>query len=67
MSDFIQKNSAFLLSIVGILGVCGSAILRFILKSRCKNIKCCGCYIERDVIPASQIEFSSPASAQNQV
>ncbi len=67
MSDFIQKNSAFLLSIVGILGVCGSAILRFILKSRCEEIKCCFCYIKRDVIPASQIEFSSPASAQNQV
>mgnify|MGYP003130838527 CR=1 FL=1 len=68
MSDFLQKNSAFLLSVIGILGVCGSAVLRFVLKSRCIEIKCCGCYIKRDVIPADQIELSVPASAtQNQI
>ena len=65
MSDFIKNNSAFLLAFFGLVGACGAGFLRFILKSRCEEIKCCGMYIKRDVIPAQQIEFST--SNQNQV
>ena len=65
MSDFLQYNSAFLLAVLGLLGAGGTAILRFTLKSRCSEIRCCGCMIKRDVIPASQIEFSN--TNENQV
>ena len=66
MSEFIQTNSALILALFGGFGACGAACLRFILKSRCEEIKICGIYIKRDVIPAEQIEFSS-APSQNQV
>lgn len=59
MSEFISNNSAFVLAVIGLFGAGGSALLRFILKSRCSEIKCCWCFIKRDVLPASQIEFSN--------
>ena len=58
MSEFISNNSAFLLAVLGLIGAGGSAVLRFTLKSRCSEIRCCGCFIKREVIPAEQIEFS---------
>lgn len=64
--DFLERNSAFLLTVfaglTGLVGVC----LTYFLKSRCKNIStpCLSC--DRDVLALqpSQIEIaSSPAAA----
>jgi hypothetical protein len=47
------------------LGACCSMILQFVLKSRCKKIKCpCGVECDRDVIDISAVEaqLGSPPS-----
>ena len=48
--DFIERNGAWLLSVVGILGSCTTAVLVYFLRSRCRRIRCCGCECERDVL-----------------
>lgn len=55
MNDFVQQNSAFLLSLCAMLGVCCAGVGACILKSRCSHIKCCGFEISRDVLPAEQM------------
>jgi len=49
--DFIQRNSTFLLSVLGVLSTCFAAMLSYALKSRCTTISCCGFRCERDVLP----------------
>ena len=48
--DFIQRNGAWLLSVIGLLTTCLSGCLVYMLKSRCTKIKCCGFECERDVV-----------------
>ena len=48
--DFIERNGAWLLSVLGVLSACVSGMLAYFLRSRCKKIKCCGCECERDVL-----------------
>ena len=36
---------------VGVAGACCSACFVYLLKSRCKTIKCWGVVCERDVVP----------------
>lgn len=48
--DFVERNGAWMLSVLGIMGVATSAMLVYMLKSRCSYIKCCGVECERDVI-----------------
>ena len=48
--DFVERNGAWLLSVVGIAGTCVSGLLVYFLKSRCTSIKCCGCECERQVL-----------------
>ena len=55
LNDFIKDNSAFLLTLIGLLGSCCTASLVFLLKSRCTKIKCCGFICERDVIPPAEL------------
>ena len=59
--DFIERNGAWLLSLVGIIVTCFSGLLAYFLKSRCQTIKFCGCECERDVlnlerVPESQLK-----------
>lgn len=54
-SEFIERNGAFVLSFVGLLGGGISYLLVFCLKSRCSNIKCCGLEISRIPIPLDQL------------
>ena len=61
--DFIQRNGTFILSVLGLFGACCGGLSAYLLKSRCRNIKCCGMECERDVIPvrprrASSIEMT---------
>lgn len=54
-SEFINTNSNFLLSTFGIIGMGIAGCLLFVLKSRCRTIKC-GCIeCERDVIPTEEL------------
>jgi hypothetical protein len=54
-SVFIERNGAFLLSFVGLLGGGISYLLVFCLKSRCTSIKCCGLEISRIPLSADQL------------
>ena len=55
LSSLINDNQAFILTFTGIIAACCAGFLTFILKSRCTSISCCGCKIERQVIPPEQL------------
>ncbi len=65
MSEFIEKNSTFILAVLGMLGGGVSILFRFMIKSRCSEIKCLGCFIKREVIPASQIQLEPSNNEEN--
>lgn len=48
-------NAGFILTLTGMIGGGISYILIFCLKSRCSNIKCCGCEINRIPIPVEDL------------
>jgi hypothetical protein len=48
--DFIERNGTWVLSVLAVLVGCGGTLLAFCLKSRCRNIKCCGAECDRDVL-----------------
>ena len=51
----LPVSESLILTALGMIGACCAGILSCILKSRCTKISC-GCFsIERDVIPASEI------------
>ena len=51
-SEYTQRNSGFLITVLGLLGTCVAGIAVYFLKSRCTRIACCGMSCERDVVPA---------------
>ena len=55
-------DDTFWLSLVGMVGGGGAALLAYFLKSRCRTVKCCCIECERDVIPIapSQITVVPP-------
>jgi hypothetical protein len=57
--DFVERNGAWLLSVLGIIGTCISGILVYMLKSRCSSIKCCGIECQRDVLDLSTVSDSA--------
>ena len=61
--DFIERNGGWILSMVGIVGACFSGCFVYMLKSRCKHIKCWGVECERDVlaIDSATLEPIDPA------
>ena len=62
--DFIEKNGAWLLTIIGVFTACVGTVLTYFLKSRCKKIKCCGMSCDRDVLELSpqDVEVTSRSS-----
>ena len=61
MPGFMEKNSAWLLTVIAGCTGCVGMVLTYFLKSRCKQIGCCGVHCIRDVVdlrPAS-IEITS--------
>lgn len=56
--DFLEKNGAWLLTVIGLFVGCLATVMTYFLKSRCRTIDCCGVSLERDVI-----EITKPASA----
>ena len=55
MGDFIQSNGAWLLNALALVGGGGTAVIAYMLKSRCTVIKCCCISCERDVLPANVV------------
>jgi hypothetical protein len=53
--DFVERNGAWLLSVLGVVTACMSGILAYFLKSRCSRIKCCGIECERDVLNLERV------------
>ena len=53
--DFVERNGTWLLSVIGISMSCLAGILAYLLKSRCRTIKCCGCECERDVLDLERV------------
>ena len=51
----IWVDDTFILSLVGIIGGGGVYCLTFMLKSRCRVIKCCCLSCERDTIPPADL------------
>jgi hypothetical protein len=48
--DFLEKNGAWLLSVIAGLCSCMGMTLTYFLKSRCREIACCGVQCTRDVV-----------------
>jgi hypothetical protein len=53
--DFIERNGAWVLTIVGMFITCLSGVLVYFLKSRCTTIKCCGFECQRDVLDLTTV------------
>ena len=51
-SDFVERNDAFLLTVLTLLGTCAAGVSIYFLKSRCTRISCLCGSCERDVVPA---------------
>ena len=49
-----SESVIVILATMGFLGGCIGAVLQCALRSRCTTIKCCGAYIERDVVSDEQ-------------
>ena len=65
--DFVERNGSWLLSVLGVCMTCISGVMVYMLKSRCRTIKCCGLECERDVldlttVPAQNLELRSTTS-----
>ena len=64
--DFIERNGAFVLTVIGVLTGCVGGMFTFFLKSRCKKIRCCGIECDRQVLELEaediEIETSSKPS-----
>ena len=49
-AEFINENSAFVLTLLGLFGAGLSGVAMCVLKSRCTTIKCCCMQCERSVL-----------------
>lgn len=67
MSETLPVSESFILTLCGILTGFVGATLTFCLKSRCSEIKCCGIYCKREVIPASNLNDVSIQIPQSSV
>ena len=67
MSETLPVSESFILTLCGILTGFIGATLTFCLKSRCSEIKCCGIYCKREVIPASNLNDVSIQIPQSSV
>ena len=59
--DWLEKHSAFVLTITASASAALGIVFSYLLKSRCKNIRCCGVQCDRDVLSVQDIEVLSRA------
>ena len=57
--DFLQRNSTFFLTLIGIIGGGCGILLTYFLKSRCTEIKCCGLFCKRQPIELNDIKLTT--------
>jgi len=59
--DWLERNGAFLITVLGILGGSCSAMMVYFLKSRCSSINLCwgGVSCVREPLPIDMIEVSA--------
>lgn len=57
--DFLERNGAWLLTVIGGLGTGVGMLLTYFLKSRCKHIECCGVVCDREVLDLNDKQISS--------
>jgi hypothetical protein len=48
--DWLEKHSAFLITLIGSISAVLGVVFTYCIKSRCKNIKTCCISCDRDVI-----------------
>ena len=53
--SILPVSESLILTALGMIGACCAGMLTCILKSRCTKISCGCCSIERDVIPAAEL------------
>ena len=58
MSEMVVSES-FIIALVGIGSACVGGFLTFLLRSRCRTIKCCGIECEREVVSPTQFSNAS--------
>jgi len=58
--DWLERNSTFLLTALGLMGGCAGSMAVYFLKSRCSEIKLCwGCInCVREPLPVDMLEVS---------
>ncbi len=56
--DFIERNGAWLLTMIGIVGGGMGAVLTYFLKSRCTYIDVCCVKCRRDPLPLQETDIS---------
>ena len=63
--DFIERNGAWLLTVIGMFAACAGGVFTYFLKSRCRNIKCWGLECQRDVLALdpSQVSVTTTSDA----
>ena len=59
--DWVERNGAWALSLIGIFSSCFAGLLVYALKSRCVKIRCCGAECERDVLALEPSQVSVAA------
>lgn len=52
-------DDTFWLTLIGLLGGGGTAILAYMLKSRCRTVECCCIRCERDVLSVDAINVDA--------
>lgn len=63
----LPVSESFILTLCGLMTGFLGATLTFLLKSRCSEIRCCGIYCKREVIPANELESVAIQVPQNSV
>ena len=59
--DFVERNGTWMLSVMAVLSSCCGAVLVYMLKSRCRTMKCCGVEIEREVLDGAAVRARGPS------
>ena len=64
--DFLERNGAWVLTVIGLGAGLMGTILTYMLRSRCTNIKCCGAECVRDVVKLDpkQITIEAPQTSE---
>ena len=65
--DFIERNSAFLLSAIGIVAGCAGGLVAYLLKSRCTSLRCCCVECIRQPLTAQELEIVTAATSSREM